>query len=448
MTADDLCSDTARRLCDWLATTEDVDAVEVEVSGWLAAFAQRRDAWYLIAAWLDAGGQLQLVERPMANWLRLFSETTDAPFVYKSWLDAGGTTDAVASPISAWLTIHSMDPAARFVYQAWLDGGGSLRSVERRLKLWMKCHALLPEARFVFQAWLGAGGSTDAVMTFVCRWLERHAASLEADYLLRAWLDSGGDFELVREAAFDWLHAHCEQEEAGFLAKQLSAHKRLPERTIRDIARWATCYPSHEDAVFRVSRISPTLIARHSISVETRHAVILAGHLVLATLLSSKPADWGTNPAATRRAVGILVQNLCRSSPSNHVLDIATRQITARVVASDDVFRPGRNLFVFPEMLDVVGEALRTGDLSYLRDRAGIESLGECLLSSDTRRSRPLISALTALEINHPHPLWRQCLRHLRPRKVKKDRQAATCAIEGPTGNRRDASHDADRMAR
>lgn len=401
-------------ICHRISHPHGDDASRSEAVGWLAGNAGDISAWQVIRALLATGSGPDLVADASGRWLCQHGLQLEAQFVFKSWLDAGGALEHVKIQVLDWLALHSAAPEARFVYQSWLDAGGAIGSVEEHLLGWIERYALLSEARFVCRSWLNAGGTPSSIEGPVLRWLERHAVTPDADFLLYAWLGRGGAFEVVKQYACAWFHEYCHEERASFLAKQLSVIKPLPEMTIRDIARWVSRFPAHEDALFRISRISPVLSARVSISVETRAVIMAAAHKAIDAFFLTVPRMWGGNPNATRKAMGILIQNLCRSSTFDPRFDRRTLEIVSLAVSSGDVFRPRQNLFVAPELLDVVSEALSVGTLDYVSDCIGIELVGASLLDDRAVGSRSILTALVSLERNHPHPLWRQCLRRLR----------------------------------
>jgi len=239
----------------WLDAGGGLDVVRGPIAAWIEVHSTDAEAQFVYKAWLDAGGELELVHDPIAAWLEAHSTDAEARFVYKAWLDAGGGLDLVRSSIAPWLKVHSTNTETQLVYRAWLDAGGELELVHDPIAAWLEVHSTDTEASFVYKGWLDAGGELELVRGPITAWLEVHSTDAEADFVCRAWLEAAGPFSLVKLPAIDWLSHHCDKAEAVYMTKFLARQKDIPSHTVVDILTWCRTFPTHEDAIWRLTQL-------------------------------------------------------------------------------------------------------------------------------------------------------------------------------------------------
>ncbi|NBB53235.1 hypothetical protein GVN24_33675 [Rhizobium sp. CRIBSB] len=241
----------------WLDARGEVDAVRKELLAWVTEHGATPEARFAYQAWLDAGGEVDTVCEKLLDWVTRHGTTPEASHVYPVWLDATGEVNAVREQLLLWLAEHGTTPEAQFVYKAWLDAKGEADAVRERLLLWLAEHGTTPEAQFVYKAWLDAKGEADAVREKLVLWVAEHGTTPEARFVYQAWLEARRPLEPIETACEAWLLEHWRSEDAVYLTKELSkAAVNLSHKSVACILAWAGTYSGHEDAIFRLSRMS------------------------------------------------------------------------------------------------------------------------------------------------------------------------------------------------
>jgi hypothetical protein len=253
------------------------------VVAWLGTHGMDAEAQFVYKAWLDAGGEREVVREGVVAWLGTHGIDVEAGFIYPAWLNAGGEREVVRDGVVAWLGVHSTDVEARFVCEAWLDTGGERNLVSGALVAWLGVYGTEAEANYVYKSWLDAGGELNVVHDAVVAWLELWGAEFEADYVCRAWLEAGGAFVCIESSACEWLHRYRDRVEAVYITKFLTKQRDLPDETVIDILFWCRAFPTHEDAIWRLSQLGWYLM-----SPALAEDVLSACEAVLAPLISSR----------------------------------------------------------------------------------------------------------------------------------------------------------------
>jgi hypothetical protein len=265
----------------WLDAGGEKELVQDHIAAWLGEHDTETRAEFVYKSWLDAGGEKELVQDHIAAWLGEHDTETSAEFVYKSWLDAGGEKELVQDHIAAWLGEHGTEADAEFVYRGWLDAKGEKELVQDHVAAWLGEHGTEANASFVYRGWLDAGGEKELVQDHVAAWLGEHGAEPNADFVYKSWLEARGEFSAVKAGAIQWLRLNHDKEEAVFLTKFLARQSDLPIETVKHILMWCRKFPSHEDALWRLTQLS-----KHLLTQEVAEDVIAASSAVLEPMIS------------------------------------------------------------------------------------------------------------------------------------------------------------------
>ncbi len=271
----------------WLDAGGEVEAVREYVLEWFAAHGTTPSAQFVCKSWLDADGGTETIRKYVLDWLAVYGETPDAGFVYKSWLDANGGIEVIRSHGLAWLAVHYMTPDASFVYQSWLDADGGMETIWEYILEWLAVYGATPEASYVYQGWLNARGESEAAREYIVAWLVARGTTPEAVFIYRAWLEARLPFEDIRTYCEAWLKDHWLLESAAYVTKALSMRDDLSVDSVARIVAWAGVHAHHEDAIFRLSRMSRAF-AQHSLSQRFRKVVFQATDMVFKNLLAKK----------------------------------------------------------------------------------------------------------------------------------------------------------------
>jgi hypothetical protein len=271
----------------WLDAGGDVEAVRANVVAWLAKHGTITEARFVYKSWIDAAGEVKAVRANVVAWVAEHGTITEAEFLYSSWLDAHGDVEAVRANVVAWLAEHGTSQEAGFVYRSWLDAKGDEEAVRANVVAWLAEHGTIPEAGFVYKSWLEAKGDVDAVRAHVFAWLAKHGTIPEARFVYQSWLDAGEPFESIRSSCERWLKEHWDLEDAGFVTKALSSREDLSFDSIARIVAWAGTHARHEDAIFRLSRVSRSFVLQPSNS-GFRKLVTKATRVVFDNLLEKE----------------------------------------------------------------------------------------------------------------------------------------------------------------
>ncbi|MEM7664110.1 MAG: hypothetical protein AAF292_17850 [Pseudomonadota bacterium] len=137
-----------------------------------------------------------------------------------------------------------------------LKWGTPPADVSPHLLPWLAKNSAAPKASFVYKAWLDAGGEVQAVRDKLLLWVEEHGTSPEADFVFKAWLDAELPYEEIQLHCEAWFLVNWKLESAVFVSKALSSRSDLPLDVVARIVAWAGLYAQHEDAIFRLSRVS------------------------------------------------------------------------------------------------------------------------------------------------------------------------------------------------
>lgn len=88
---------------------------------------------------------------------------------------------------------------------------------------------------------------------------------------------------MVKAGAIEWLHLNVDKEEAVFVTKLLARQSDIPVDTVKDILMWCRRFPSHEDALWRLTQLGKHLLAQ-----EVGEDVIAASIAMLEPVISGK----------------------------------------------------------------------------------------------------------------------------------------------------------------
>ena len=282
----------------WLGAGGGVDAVSDHVLAWLGEHKKTPEAQFVYKSWLDAGGGVDAVSDHVLAWLGEHKKTPKAGFVYQSWLDAGGGVDAVSDHVLAWLGEYKKTPEAGFVYKSWLDAGGGVDTVSDQVLAWLGEHKKTPEAGFVYKSWLDAGGGVEELRSHVLAWLEVHSRQQNASFFYRSWLEAGHPFADIRTYCEAWLEVHWNTENAGFVTKILSKTDGLSPGSIARIVAWAGIHASHEDSIYRLSRMSRQF-GRNPMTLAFRQLVEFSTEAVIKQLIIKSSLSENEKQAAS-----------------------------------------------------------------------------------------------------------------------------------------------------
>ncbi len=243
----------------WLEVGLPTEPIAVFVQRWCHKFSESFQLSFVAVAWLNAKGERALVQDSIGEWLVSHRTDAEAEFVYNAWLDAGGDKALVQDSIKEWLVSHKTDAEASHVYNAWLDAGGDKALVHDSIKEWLVSHKTDAEASHVYKAWLDAGGDKALVQDAVGGWLLAHREDEDADHVFRSWLEAGGDRNLVWDSAMAWLAKHRDEESAVYVTKFIARQPDLPTSTVKDVLAWCRAFPTHEDALWRLTQLRSNL---------------------------------------------------------------------------------------------------------------------------------------------------------------------------------------------
>ena len=141
-----------------------------------------------------------------------------------------------------------------------LKWGSPPQEVLPFLTLWLTRNKSGNKAAFVYQAWLDASGGVEAIRVKLLEWVAAHGTMPEADFVYKAWLDAQLPYNEIRENCEKWFVGNWKLEGAVFVSKALSSRDDLPPEISSRIVAWSGVFAEHEDAVFRLSRVSRILI--------------------------------------------------------------------------------------------------------------------------------------------------------------------------------------------
>ncbi|MBO9453236.1 hypothetical protein J7426_23445 [Tropicibacter sp. R16_0] len=243
----------------WLEANGGVETVREGLILWMEVHGQSQTASHVYKAWLIAKGGIEAVREKLLLWVEEHCQLLEASYVYKAWLDATGEVKAVREKLLLWLEEHGRSLDASRVYNAWLDADGEAEIVREKLLLWMEEHGRSLEASYVYKAWLGAKGEVETVREKLHLWVEEHGQSREADFVYKAWLDAELPYEEIQSHCEAWFLENWRLESAVFVSKALSSRSDLRLDIAAHIMAWAGVHAEHEDAIFRLSRVSRVL---------------------------------------------------------------------------------------------------------------------------------------------------------------------------------------------
>jgi hypothetical protein len=386
----------------WLGAGGEWELVRDFLVAWLEEHGTAAEAGFVYKAWLDAGGERELVSSPITAWLEEHGTAAEARFVYKAWLDAGGERDLVRDFLVAWVEEHGTAAEARFVYKAWLDAGGERDLVRDFLVAWVEEHGTAAEAGFVYKAWLDAGGEPDLVRDFLVAWLEEHGTVPDADFLFKAWLQAGGSFSLVKLPAINWLHHYCDTIEAVYLTKFLAKQRDIPVETVADILTWCRTFPTHEDAMWRL-----TQLGHHLFRTEVAEDVIATCEIVLEPLLlegaSLEPVTRGQITTLFSYLIG--ASALCYGTLCDRVDALLITWL--RNPSSFGTSPAPRTAIQRPAFVQRIVDLLASGDLSLTHDREHLERFLHWVNNWEPEQKSRLLSIFDRLRDYYPAAdLW------------------------------------------
>ncbi|MBW3245840.1 hypothetical protein KUV57_24725 [Epibacterium sp. DP7N7-1] len=349
----------------WLDAGGDVEAVREKLLLWVEEHGTAIEAQFVYKAWLDAGGDVEAVREKLLLWVEEHSTATEAQFVYQAWLDAGGDVEAVREKLLLWVEEHGTAIEACFVYKAWLDAGGDVEAVREKLPLWVVEHGTATEAQFVYKAWLNAGGDVEAVREKLLLWVEDHGTAPEADFVYKAWLDADLPYEEIQSQCQEWFLVNWKLETAVFVTKALSSRSDLPLDIVARIVAWAGLYAKHEDAIFRLSRvsrvISNSMLPQSFIDIFKKSILIVFEHILYKRTLSE----------SEQNTCAILFGNLVKTKNSANVLWLAILEIYCSCLRHGSILR---NFQGMPSGTWVIllHDALIEGLLDPIKDRVAV----------------------------------------------------------------------------
>ncbi|MFZ1414804.1 MAG: hypothetical protein WAS73_09530 [Defluviicoccus sp.] len=231
-------------------------------------------------------------------WLNNEPSALASHYLIVSLLRSGTPPEKVQRHLRAWLDSNATAFKASFVYRSWLDAQGAVEDVRSHVLAWLGQHDTAPEAQFVYKSWLDAQGAVEDVRSHVLAWLGQHATEPDADYVYRSWLETGQPFGEIREHCEYWLKEHWHRAEAVYVTKALSKEKNLSRGSMAIIVAWAGTHAEHEDAVYRLSRMS-RWIREHELPFAFLKLLDRSTEAVVAKLLIKSDIDAGQRHACT-----------------------------------------------------------------------------------------------------------------------------------------------------
>jgi len=386
----------------WLDAGGERDLVRDHIAAWLEEHGATAEAGFVYPAWLEAGGERDLVRDPIVAWIEEHGATAEAQFVYKAWLGTGGERDLVRDRIVAWLEEHGTTAEAGFVYPAWLDAGGERDLVRDHIVAWLEEHGTDAEARFVCEAWLDTGGERDLVRDHITAWLEEHGTDAEAGFVYKAWLDAGGSFSLVRLPAINWLSQYSNTAEAVYITKYLAKQRDIPAETVIDILTWCRTFPTHEDAIWRLTQLGV-----HLLKADVAEGMIVTCEAVL------KPLILGDAPLelVTRGQITTLFSYLI-GAPGLRSGEFRERVDALLVVWLRNPFSFGTSPVPHigmqrPAYVQRIVDLVVSGTLSLTHDREHLERFLQWVDTWEPEKKWRLLSVFDLLWRNYPaSDLW------------------------------------------
>ena len=220
----------------------------------------------------------QRVHTEALEWIRCKPKLFQTHYLPVAWLNQGLDAQQIQLQVRAWAGVqaNALSFNASHLYRAWLDASKDHASVRTPLLNWIGQHGQKLEAQFVYRAWLDATGDTGSVRDALATWLVVHADNDEIDFVCRSWLEAGGDFDFVREPTLVWVEKHNQEERAVFLLKYVTKQRQLPRSAILGVLGWCRRFATHEDAIWRLTRLGPQLWQSELIGefVETAETVL------------------------------------------------------------------------------------------------------------------------------------------------------------------------------
>ncbi|MCK4222473.1 MAG: hypothetical protein KAX25_06320, partial [Dehalococcoidia bacterium] len=317
-------------------------------------------------------------------------------------LDAGGEKELVQDHIAAWLGDHGAEPDACFVYGSWLDVGGEKELVQDHIVAWLDEHSTMTEAKFVYRSWLDVGGETELVQDHIAAWLGEHGAEPDADFVYRSWLEAGGKFSAVKAGAIQWLRLSHDKEEAVFLTKFLAKQSDIPVETVKHILMWCRKFPSHEDALWRLTQLGKHLLAQ-----EVAEDVIAASSALLEPVISGKAPLTPVRRGQINTLFSYLIDapHLCSGDLRSHVDNLLLAWLRNPNSFGDEP-KPHANIqrvSYFQRIIDLIV----SGAINTTVEREPLERFLRWVANWEPKQKSRLRSNLVFLKQNYPAPgLW------------------------------------------
>jgi len=236
----------------------------------------------------------------------------------------------------------------------------------------------------------------------IAAWLEVYGTALEADFVCTAWLEAKGEFSLVQLPAMNWLRLYSDRAEAVYITKFLAKQRDIALDTVADILTWCCTFPTHEDAIWRL-----TQLRWHLLKPEIAEKVILTCEAVLRPLILGdiplKPVTRGQTTTLFSYLIGARGLRADSLRPRVDALLLAWLRHPLSFGPYPLPHTAVQRTAYVQRIVDLLG----SGDLSPTRDRQHLEKFLQWVDNWDSERKLQLLSIFNLLQRRYPETdLW------------------------------------------